>query len=283
MNTDVQKTMAHRTQEAMKPSLSSPEAVWLANSHPLSETFDLFQTLQLARDIDSPRLCIVHTASKEAAELISLYREHYGVNVQGEAGTAWLDLWWPDVGERLGFQATCIIPQLRTQPDVDALWEAIERGDITCVGTDGVISPFPRLRDDLPNPSYVPPPTMETPGLGFPSHICHFPIVLDAALVTWILSVTIAEITAANPAKLMDLYPRKGAIAIGSDADLVVVDTATTRRITLTDLLTSAPFNPWEGREVRAWPVATVLRGKVVARDGKITQERTGRYLSREP
>jgi dihydropyrimidinase len=90
------------------------------------------------------------------------------------------------------------------------------------------------------------------------------------------------EVFSANPAKLMGLYPRKGAIAPGSDADLAVWDPDVTRTITLDDLHHESDYSPWEGWEVRGWPVATVLRGKVVVEDAKLLgSPDDGRWLPR--
>jgi dihydropyrimidinase len=90
------------------------------------------------------------------------------------------------------------------------------------------------------------------------------------------------EVFSANPAKLMGLYPRKGAIAPGSDADLAVWDPDVTRTITLDDLHHESDYSPWEGWEGRGWPVATVLRGKVVVEDAKLLgSPDDGRWLPR--
>jgi dihydropyrimidinase len=90
------------------------------------------------------------------------------------------------------------------------------------------------------------------------------------------------EVFSANPAKLMGLYPRKGAIAPGSDADLAVWDPDVRRTITLDDLHHDSDYSPWEGWEVRGWPVATVLRGKIVVDEGKLLGgPEDGRWLPR--
>jgi dihydropyrimidinase len=91
-----------------------------------------------------------------------------------------------------------------------------------------------------------------------------------------------AEVFSTSPAKLMGLYPRKGAIAAGSDADLAVWDPDVTRVIALEDLHHESDYSPWEGWEVTGWPVATVLRGKVVVEDGELRGSRDdGRWLPR--
>jgi dihydropyrimidinase len=90
------------------------------------------------------------------------------------------------------------------------------------------------------------------------------------------------EVFSANPAKLMGLYPRKGAIAAGSDADLAVWDPDVERTIRLGDLHHDSDYSPWEGWEVRGWPTATVLRGKVVVEDGTLHgSPEDGRWLPR--
>ncbi|HXV32859.1 MAG TPA: amidohydrolase family protein [Gaiellaceae bacterium] len=91
-----------------------------------------------------------------------------------------------------------------------------------------------------------------------------------------------AEVFSANPARLMGLYPRKGAIAPGSDADLAVWDPDAERVIALEDLHHESDYSPWEGWAVRGWPVATVLRGKVVVEGGELLGDPgDGRWLPR--
>jgi dihydropyrimidinase len=71
-----------------------------------------------------------------------------------------------------------------------------------------------------------------------------------------------------NAAKILGLYPRKGALAVGSDADVVLLDPRRRRKLTAT-ALHEADYTPWEGREVAAWPSLTMLRGKIVVENGE--------------
>jgi dihydropyrimidinase len=86
------------------------------------------------------------------------------------------------------------------------------------------------------------------------------------------------ELTSENPAKLYGLYPKKGAIQIGSDADLVVWnDPKTFKPMFLQhdrDLHDNCDYSPYEGFEFRSWPRITVLRGKIVFEDGKVVGEK---------
>ena len=77
------------------------------------------------------------------------------------------------------------------------------------------------------------------------------------------------------------IYPQKGTIAVGSDADLVVVDLDLERVVHAEDLQGMSDFSPFEGKRLRGWPVATIKGGRIVARDNKIIGAPTGRYIFR--
>jgi dihydropyrimidinase len=285
INHNIQERTTEEAKERAKTdkSLVGPRLVKESLGARVVETLELHKILCLAREIGLPELFIVHVAKGDSVELFRRYKRDYGLDVQGEAGGVWLSLWWPDVGDRLGYRATCIFPQLSDKEDVDLLWDGIRNGDITCVGTDGVISPQERYPDGKPNPLYKPPPTRERPGMGFPSHICHFPVVLHEGMRRGFSPVKIAEICAFNPARLMRLYPKKGTIAVGSDADLVIMEVGTSHIVKIEELHTTAPFNPWEGCELSCWPVLTMLRGQVLFEHGKQIKENAGTYLPRYP
>ena len=89
------------------------------------------------------------------------------------------------------------------------------------------------------------------------------------------------DLCSSNAAKIMGLYPRKGAIAAGSDADIAILDPTIKRRVRLEDLHES-DYSPWEGHEVTAWPVMTILRGKIMVENGEFMGDPTdGQYLKR--
>jgi dihydropyrimidinase len=78
-----------------------------------------------------------------------------------------------------------------------------------------------------------------------------------------------AEVTATNAARILGLYPRKGVIAPGSDADLVLIDPTIRKRLSREDFHVS-DYSPWEGWEVQGWPVLTILRGRVIVEAGRL-------------
>jgi dihydropyrimidinase len=93
------------------------------------------------------------------------------------------------------------------------------------------------------------------------------------------------EVTSTNPAKLFGLWPRKGALAVGADADLVILDPQRSFRITASAMQSRSDFDPYEAHEALGWPVLTMSRGEIVMRDGEVLGEagrgeflRRGRY-----
>jgi dihydropyrimidinase len=89
------------------------------------------------------------------------------------------------------------------------------------------------------------------------------------------------DVTSANAARIFGLYPKKGAIAVGSDADLVLIDPSVRKTLAREDFHVS-DYSPWEGWQVTGWPVLTMLRGKVIAERGQVTGSASdGQWLTR--
>ncbi len=91
------------------------------------------------------------------------------------------------------------------------------------------------------------------------------------------------DITSTNAAKILGLYPRKGAIATGSDADITIFDPNLKKTLTLDDLHADSDYSIWEGFECSGYPVTTILRGKVIVDDGKLLGDPgDGQWLNRK-
>jgi dihydropyrimidinase len=84
-----------------------------------------------------------------------------------------------------------------------------------------------------------------------------------------------------HAARIMGLYPRKGVIAAGSDADLVIFDPTIRRKVRVEDLH-EADYSPWEGHDIAGWPETTILRGKVVVEEGEFTGDGRGQRIVRK-
>ena len=92
-----------------------------------------------------------------------------------------------------------------------------------------------------------------------------------------------ADIIATNAAKILGLYPQKGAIQPGSDADIVLLDPNLTKTIAVDDLHADSDYSIWEGFTCKGYPVMTLLRGKVIVEDGKLVGHSTdGRWVKRK-
>jgi dihydropyrimidinase len=90
------------------------------------------------------------------------------------------------------------------------------------------------------------------------------------------------DVTSANAAKILGLYPHKGAIQPGSDADLCLIDPTLKKTITLSDLHADSDYSIWEGFACQGYPVMTILRGKVIVDNGKLVGSSSdGRWLKR--
>ena len=81
------------------------------------------------------------------------------------------------------------------------------------------------------------------------------------------------DVCCTQPAKIFGLYPRKGAIAVGSDADLVVYDPDYRGKISQKTQLMNVDYSAFEGWEIKGWPVMTILRGKVIVEGGKLLRK----------
>jgi dihydropyrimidinase len=94
----------------------------------------------------------------------------------------------------------------------------------------------------------------------------------------------VAEVSSANTAKAFGLYPKKGTIAVGSDADLVIVDMNKKVKVGPDILKGNADFTLYDGATFTGWPIMTILRGNVTMEEGKIVgKPGTGQYLPRGP
>jgi dihydroorotase-like cyclic amidohydrolase len=124
---------------------------------------------------------------------------------------------------------------------------------------------------------------------GFPSRVeGMLPMMLSEGVNKGRISIErLAQVASENPARIFGLYPKKGAIVSGADADLIVVDLKRQAKITKELLHTVTPWSVYEGWEVTGWPVMTLVRGQVVMEwpegepRAKVTAASVGRYLRR--
>ena len=237
------------------------------------------RAITLAEIVDVP-LTIVHVSNGEALEEIRRAR-HRGARVFAETCPQYLTLTSEDL-DRSGFEGAKYVcsPPPRTVAEQIACWGGIERGDFDLYSSDHC--PF-RFADTAGKDAPGARQSFRNIPNGIPGVETRLPILFSEGVMKNRISLQrFAALTATNHARLYGLYPKKGTIAIGSDADLTLWDPTASRTIRQADLHHGADYTPWEGFEVTGWPVATYLRGVPIMRDGALTAaEPRGAFLVR--
>jgi dihydropyrimidinase len=176
-------------------------------------------------------------------------------------------------------------PPIRWREDNEALWDGVASGAIDVIGTDHVVSSRHEklVKGDTSDHDTDPAQDIWATGSGFTGLHTELPVMWTGGVSKGRISVErLAEICCTGPARVSGLYPKKGVIQVGSDADLVLVDSQTVRTVKAEQLLTSCDFTVFEGRELTGWPTLTVLRGQVLYRDGDVVANPgVGRYVRR--
>ena len=158
-------------------------------------------------------------------------------------------------------------PPLRDAAERDQLWDAIARGEVDLIGTDHV----PILKTGA---------TVWEERPGFAGLATMLPALVTFGLLRGRLTAQrLAELTSLNPARTFGISPRKGAIAVGADADAVIVDIEREARVA-PDMTHSRYTSAFEGLPLRGWPVLTLRRGEIVFADGEVRlREGSGEVL----
>ncbi|MBI6546278.1 MAG: dihydropyrimidinase [Cyanobacteria bacterium NC_groundwater_1444_Ag_S-0.65um_54_12] len=169
-------------------------------------------------------------------------------------------------------------PPLRKAEDNAALWAALRQGAVQVVATDHCPFNFAKEKQ-LGRDNFAKIPN------GCPG-------IEDRLTLLWTHGVqqgridghTFVKVCSTNPAKILGLYPQKGAIAVGSDGDLVLFDPTASRTITARTQHQRVDYNTFEGFAISGMPSHVLLRGQMIVREGKFTGiPGTGRYLARKP
>jgi allantoinase len=163
-----------------------------------------------------------------------------------------------------------INPPIREREHAQALWDAIDRAQVDCLATDHA----PHAADEKAREN-----VWECPG-GFIGIETMLPLLLTQVAAGRLTMERMIALTSEQPARLMGLYPRKGSLSIGADADLVLVDREHQWVLDAASLHSKHPISPFNGWQITGRPVATYLRGRCVARDGEPFGEPGGRFLT---
>jgi dihydroorotase-like cyclic amidohydrolase len=238
-------------------------------AHPaVAEALAIQTALYLAK-IAGAHLYVVHLSSRQGLDIVRAARRT-GMRFTVETTTPYLGI---NSSDPNGFLAK-MVPPVRTPEHQTALWEGLREGWINTVGTDNTS----RARA-----TKKPEAGLHGSRPGLPALGTHLPALLHYGRMRGVPLEILVERATRSPALVYGIYPQKGTIAVGSDADLVIVDLEQERVVRAEDLQGMSDFSPFDGKRLRGWPVATIKGGKIVARDGKIVAKANGRYLPRKP
>ena len=221
------------------------------------------RAIQLAR-VAGCALYVVHVSCKEAVEPIELAREK-GWNVWGETCTQYFFIDYTHL-EQPDFEGAKYVytPPPRDKANQDVLWNAVRTDVLSAISTDHCAFTWGEQKalgkDDfskIPNGG---------PGLENRLHMIHHFGVREGRIGL----NRMVELLATNPAKLFGLYPKKGTVAVGSDADLVVFDPEKRHLITAANQQSRTDYNLYEGTEVTGDIETVLLRGNVIVEGGEV-------------
>jgi dihydropyrimidinase len=239
------------------------------DAHPaIAEALAIQTALYLAK-VAGAHLYVVHLSSHQGLEVVRAARRA-GMHFTVETTTPYLGI---NSSDPNGFLAKMVPPVRKPEHQV-ALWEGVLEGSINTVGTDNTSRARATKRPEAGLHGSRP---------GLPALGTHLPALLHYGHMRGVPLEILIERATRSPARVYGIYPQKGTIAVGSDADLVVVDLELERVVRAEDLQGMSDFSPFEGKRLRGWPVATIKGGKIIARDGKIVSKANGRYLPRRP
>jgi dihydropyrimidinase len=239
-----------------------------------AEVASIDQAVAIARTAGAP-IYIVHLSSAAALDRCRQARAE-GLPVHVETRPLYLHLTrevfaQPDAAKYVG------APPLRTQADREALWAGLAAGDVDTVCTDH--APW-TLADKLD-----PELNVITARQGVADLETLMPMLFSEGVVTGRISLDqFVDLTSANAARLFGLYPRKGVIAVGSDADLVLWDPQQRRTIDGAHMQSRAGYSVYDGWQVQGWPRFVIQRGQVLLADGESrATPGQGQWLRRDP
>ena len=226
----------------------------------ITEAEAAFRILSFAKVLDCP-MYIVHVSTKEAMDVIAMFREWNRAPIYAETCTHYLTLTNEDT-LRLGTLAK-VSPPLRGKDDVDALWQAIIAGRIDVIGSDTaghmLKSKEPRFGNVFNAAS------------GLPGQETMFTVTYDEGFNRRGVSLCrLVELMAEKPARIFGLYPRKGVLQAGSDADVLIFDPTREHIINATNQHTKTDYSMYENRRVLGAPELVMQRGEVLLENGEL-------------
>lgn len=254
--------MRYIRNKLIKAGRTDPEAH--LESKPIICEKEAVQRAILYAKETSCKLYIVHTSSADAVDLVRIAK-FQGIQVFCETCPQYLLLKEEDI-LKVGYILKTNPPARCSKINSDRMWEGIVEGTIDVVGTDHA----PHLLEEKMKKNIWEVPT------GFPGVETLVPLMLTQVNAGKITLEKFVEITSQNSARIFGLYPRKGCIAPGSDADFTVVDLDAEGFIKASELHSKNKYTPFDGSQVKGRIIYTIVRGNIVVENGKLIGEPRG-------
>ena len=246
-----------------------------ASRPPMLEAEATSRLMKIA-EITKSKVCVVHLSCKESLDEVLKAKER-GVDVVVETCPQYL-LLNEDKYKLEGFEGAKYVmsPPLRNVKNNDILWKALEQNQIDTIGTDHCSFNYKKQKElGIDDFSKIPN--------GAPGVEHRVGLLYTYGVSTNKISINrMVELLSTNPAKIYGLYPQKGTIEVGSDADLVVLNPNKTKVIKAEDQVQNVDYTPYENYRLNCEIERVYLRGKEVSRNGKVIDNfPTGKYLKR--
>lgn len=248
------------------------------SSHPkvrpeAMEAEAVHRLMTIAGEADAP-VMVVHLTNKKALDEINEARKR-GQTVYAETCPQYL-LLDERVYEQEGFEGAAYVcsPPIRARENQQILWDALADGQIQTIATDHCS--FTMEQKAMGREDFTKIPN------GLPGLETRVELIYAEGVKKGKLSLEQAcRVLSENPAKLYGLYPQKGCIAPGSDADLVILDPGKEKVITAENQEQNTDYSPFEGWKLKGGIDSVYLRGQLVVQDDRILEEKTGRFVPR--
>jgi dihydropyrimidinase len=251
-----------------------------AHTH-VSEQEAVHRAVAIAESVDSP-LFVVHVSSRLAADEVAIARAR-GLAVFGETCPQYLLTAFEDY-DKQGFAAAAYIcsPPIREKANQERLWNALSTGVLSTIGTDHAAFTMGQPDDLPPQKSHGRGCFTDVPN-GVPGVEERLEVIYEAGVVGGRFDMCrFVDLVSTRPAKIFGMYPRKGTIALDSDADIVVWDPNAEHRISADELHHRADYSLYDGMKVSGLARVVMSRGDVVVSpDGFNAPKGRGRYLER--
>jgi len=235
---------------------------------PLAEQVAVTTVAQLARATGAPTI-VAHCSHPRVVDIVNEYRAR-GASLFAEGCPQYFYLREDEIKEHGAFRKFTPPARAKTAEDFEAMWERLRNGSISYLASDHAPSTRAQKTEG----------SIWDVHFGLPGIDTTLAVMLDAACRGMLSLSRLVELYALMPALLYGLYPQKGTLQVGSDADFILVDLNATRMIRDEDVLSRAGWTPFAGREVRGRVVSTYLRGQKVAEGGRsVARPGTGRFI----